>query len=95
MTEFSEKIRELQDEVGKIIVGQDNLKRDIIVALFAGGHILLEGAPGLAKTRTVSTFSEALNLKFQRIQFTPDLLPSDLVGAKIYDPEAKSFEIKK
>ena len=95
MTEFSEKIQELQDEVGKIIIGQDNLKRDIIVALFAGGHILLEGAPGLAKTRTVSTFSDALSLKFQRIQFTPDLLPSDLIGAKIYDPEAKEFSVKK
>ncbi len=95
MKEFAEKMKELQEEVGKIIVGQDDLKRDIMVALFAGGHILLEGAPGLAKTRTVSTFSDALGLKFQRIQFTPDLLPSDLIGAKIYDPEAKQFEVKK
>ncbi len=95
MKEFAEKMKELQEEVWKVIVGQDDLKRDIMVALFAGGHILLEGAPGLAKTRTVSTFSEALSLKFQRIQFTPDLLPSDLIGAKIYDPEAKIFEVKK
>ena len=95
MTRFAEKMQELQDEVGRVIVGQENLKRDIVVALFAGGHILLEGAPGLAKTRTVSTFSQALSLKFQRIQFTPDLLPSDLIGAKIYDPEAKQFSVKK
>ncbi len=95
MIEFSQKIQELQDEVGKVIVGQENLKRDIIVALLAGGHILLEWAPGLAKTRTVSSFSQALKLSFQRIQFTPDLLPSDLVWAKIYDPELKEFQVKK
>ncbi len=95
MSDISEKIQALYDEVGKIIVGQEDLKRDIVVALLAGGHILLEGAPGLAKTRTVSAFSDALKLGFQRIQFTPDLLPSDLIGAKIYDPEAKVFEVKK
>ena len=95
MTEFANKIQLLQEEVGKVIVGQEKLKRDIIIALLAGGHILLEWAPGLAKTRTVSTFSQALKLDFQRIQFTPDLLPSDLIGAKIYDPEAKQFEVKK
>lgn len=95
MTYFSEKMVELQAEVWKVIVGQNDLKRDIIIALLSRGHILLEGAPWLAKTRTVSTFSEALSLRFQRIQFTPDLLPSDLVWAKIYDPAAKMFEIKK
>ena len=79
MTDFADKIKILEEEVGKVIVGQENLKRDIIVALLAGGHILLEGAPGLAKTRTVSSFAEALKLSFQRIQFTPDLLPSDLI----------------
>lgn len=89
------KIWQLLDEVGKVIVGQDNLKRDIVIALLSGGHILLEWAPGLAKTRTVSSFSQALKLDFQRIQFTPDLLPSDLIWAKIYDPDAKSFEVKK
>lgn len=95
MIDFSEKIEALQDEVSQVIVGQQDLKRDIVVALLAGGHILLEWAPGLAKTKTVSTFSRALSLSFQRIQFTPDLLPSDLIGAKIYDPEAKQFEVKK
>lgn len=95
MQNFQNKIQELLDEVGKVIVGQDNLKRDIVIALLAGWHILLEWAPGLAKTRTVSSFSDALRLDFQRIQFTPDLLPSDLIGAKIYDPDAKMFEVKK
>ncbi len=95
MTEFSQKIQELQDEVGKVIVGQEDLKRDIVIAMLAGWHILLEGAPGIAKTRTISTFSQALKLAFQRIQFTPDLLPSDLIGAKIYDPELKEFQVKK
>lgn len=90
-----QKIQELKQEVGKVIVGQENLKRDIIIALLAGGHILLEGAPGLAKTKTISTFARSLSLSFQRIQFTPDLLPSDLIGAKIYDLDAKLFEVKK
>lgn len=95
MQEFSEKIELLLEEVWKVIVGQDNLKRDIVIAMLSGWHILLEGAPGLAKTRTVNSFAESLKLDFQRIQFTPDLLPSDLVGAKIYDPQAKIFEVKK
>lgn len=95
MQDFQEKIQALLDELGKVIVGQDNLKRDIVIAMLSGGHILLEGAPGLAKTRTVNTFAQALKLDFKRIQFTPDLLPSDLIGAKIYDPEAKIFEVKK
>ncbi len=95
MQEFSEKIQLLLDEVGQVIVGQESLKRDIVIAMLAGGHILLEWAPGLAKTRTVNCFAQALKLDFQRIQFTPDLLPSDLVGAKIYDPDLKEFSIKK
>lgn len=95
MQEFSEKIQLLLDEVGQVIVGQESLKRDIVIAMLAGGHILLEWAPWLAKTRTVNSFAQALKLWFQRIQFTPDLLPSDLVGAKIYDPDLKEFSIKK
>jgi len=74
MIEIAQKIQELQDEVWKIIVGQENLKRDIVVALLSGGHILLEWAPWLAKTRTISSYAQALKLSFQRIQFTPDLL---------------------
>jgi len=95
MQEFSKKIQLLLDEVGQVIVGQESLKRDIVISLLSGGHILLEWAPWLAKTRTVSSFAQALKLWFQRIQFTPDLLPSDLVGAKIYDPDVKEFSTKK
>lgn len=95
MQEFSEKIQLLLDEVGQVIVWQESLKRDIVIAMLAGGHILLEWAPWLAKTKTVNSFSDALKLGFQRIQFTPDLLPSDLVWAKIYDPDLKEFSIKK
>lgn len=95
MQDFQDKIQQLLDEVGRVIVGQENLKRDIVIAMLSGGHILLEWAPGLAKTRTVSVFSDALRLDFSRIQFTPDLLPSDLIGAKIYDPDAKEFQVKK
>lgn len=95
MNDFSEKINLLKKEIDSVIVGQENLKRDIQIALFSWGHILLEWAPGLAKTRTAKVFSEAMNLDFQRIQFTPDLLPSDLIGAKIYDPDAKEFRVKK
>jgi len=95
MKEFSDKVQLLLDEVGQVIVGQESLKRDIVIAMLAGGHILLEGAPWLAKTRTVNCFANALRLDFQRIQFTPDLLPSDLVWARVYDPDIKEFVIKK
>jgi len=95
MPEFQEKIQALLDEVWQIIVWQEEVKRDIVIAMIAGWHVLLEWAPWLAKTRTIKSFSEALRLSFQRIQFTPDLLPSDITGAKIYDPDAREFEIKK
>jgi len=88
-------LQEVLSEVKKVIVGQDNLLRDILIVLLCEWHILLEWAPWLAKTLTVNTFSEVLNLAFSRIQFTPDLLPSDLIGAKIYDPAAKKFEVRK
>ena len=89
------KLQEVLAEVQKIIVGQDDLLRDILISLLCEWHILLEWAPGLAKTLTVNTFAQVLSLTFSRIQFTPDLLPSDLIGAKIYDPEAKKFEVRK
>lgn len=90
-----EKIELLLEEVWKVIIGQDELKRDIVIALICGWHILLEGAPWLGKTRLIRAFSESLQLDYSRIQFTPDLLPSDIIGARIYDPDAKEFEIKK
>lgn len=92
--EYISKIEELKQEIKKVIVGQDLLVRDLLITLFCRGHILIEWVPGLAKTLTISTLSKALDLDFSRVQFTPDLLPSDLIGARIYTPETKEFYIK-
>ena len=82
-------------EVKKIIVGQDYLIERLLVGLLANGHILVEGVPGLAKTTAVKTLARALDTSFQRIQFTPDLLPADLIGTQIYEPKTGNFNIKK
>ena len=71
-------------EMNKVIVGQKHLIEDLLIGLLADGHLLLEGMPGLAKTLAISTLSDIIDAKFQRIQFTPDLLPSDIVGTMIY-----------
>lgn len=78
-----------------MVIGQDNLINRLLIGLFTGGHILLEGVPGLAKTKTVNALAKALRLSFQRIQFTPDLLPADLVGTMIYNQKSGDFEVKK
>ncbi len=83
--EYQQKIRQVFAEVGKVVVGQHYMINRLLIGLFTGGHILLEGVPGLAKTLTISTLSKVLHLHFQRVQFTPDLLPSDLVGTMIYN----------
>ena len=85
----------MREEVQKVIVGQRELIDRLLIALLTEGHLLLEGVPGLAKTLTVETLSAALNLSFQRIQFTPDLLPADIVGTMIYNPQEQSFSAKK
>ncbi len=90
-----EKIQAVIDEMGKVVVGQERLINRLLVGLFTGGHVLLEGVPGLAKTLTINTLAKILHLHFQRIQFTPDLLPSDLVGTMIYNPLKNEFEVKK
>ncbi len=90
-----EKARKIKGEVGKVIVGQDDMIEGIVVALLSDGHILLEGYPGLAKTITVKTVARVLDAKFQRIQFTPDLLPADLIGTLIYSQKDGNFAIKK
>ncbi len=89
------KIKQVFNEVGKVVVGQSYMVNRLLIGLFTGGHILLEGVPGLAKTLTINTLSKALHLDFQRIQFTPDLLPSDLIGTMIYNQNASVFEVKK
>ena len=82
-------------EMGKVIVGQKHLVENLMIALLANGHILLEGVPGLAKTLAISTLSKAVNARFSRIQFTPDLLPADVVGTLIYSQKKEQFEVHK
>lgn len=88
-------VKEVQKEIEKVIVGQNFIIDRILVGLLANGHILLEGVPGLAKTLTVKTLSQIVDAKFQRLQFTPDLLPADLIGTVIYNPEGREFTVKK
>jgi MoxR-like ATPase len=93
--EHQDKIKQVVDEVGKVVVGQEYMVNRLLAGLFTNGHILLEGVPGLAKTLTVSTLAQVLHLDFQRIQFTPDLLPADLVGTMIYNQREGDFQVKK
>lgn len=90
-----EKISRVANEVGKIVVGQEYMVNRLMVGLFTNGHVLLEGVPGIAKTLTVNTLADVLHLDFQRIQFTPDLLPADLIGTMIYNQKKAEFEVKK
>ena len=92
---YSEIIRGVLDEVEKVIVGQEKIVKKLVIAMMADGHVLLEGVPGLAKTRMVSTLADTINADFRRIQFTPDLLPADIIGTKIYDNKKDSFVTEK
>ena len=93
--EFQNKIKGAISEVAKIVVGQDYMINRLLIGLFTQGHILLEGVPGLAKTLTVNTLARVLHLDFHRVQFTPDLLPADLIGTMIYNQQTSKFEVKK
>ncbi len=102
ITELNEKIRKesefidiLLTEIGKVIVGQKPMVERLIIGLLSNGHILLEGVPGLAKTLAIKTLASSMKAKFQRIQFTPDLLPADLIGTMIYNQKDGNFAIKK
>jgi MoxR-like ATPase len=90
-----DKIKQVIDEVGKVVVGQSYMVNRLLIGLFTNGHILLEGVPGLAKTLTINTLAKVLDLDFHRIQFTPDLLPADLIGTMIYNQKEGVFEVKK
>ncbi|MCJ0743638.1 AAA family ATPase [Pedobacter montanisoli] len=85
-----EKVSSLKSEIQKVIVGQDTIIEEMLIALMAGGHCLLEGVPGLAKTLMVRTMSQALDLSFRRIQFTPDLMPTDIIGTEILEEDHSS-----
>jgi len=82
-------------EIGKVIIGQKSMVEKLMIGLLANGHILLEGVPGLAKTLTINTLAESIDAKFRRIQFTPDLLPADLIGTMIYNQQKQEFAVKK
>jgi MoxR-like ATPase len=94
VTEASAKLRTLLLEVKKVIVGQDLMLERILVALLSRGHILIEGVPGLAKTLAIKSMAEAIGASFKRIQFTPDLVPGDLIGTRIYNPKEARFEVE-
>ncbi|HHL33740.1 MAG TPA: MoxR family ATPase [Desulfobulbaceae bacterium] len=85
----------LKSEIGRVIIGQQHLIDRLLIGLLAGGHLLLEGLPGLAKTLAVKTLASAISTDFRRIQFTPDMLPADIIGTEIYNPRATGFEVKK
>jgi MoxR-like ATPase len=100
--EISEKVKQqshfvtqLHEAIGKVIVGQRYMIDRLLIGLLSRGHVLLEGVPGLAKTLTVKTLSDAIDTKFRRLQFTPDLLPADLIGTLIYNPRSGDFSVKK
>lgn len=92
---MNSKIVQLKKELAKAVIGQENMIEGLLIGLLCDGHILVEGVPGLAKTTTINALSLAIGLDSKRIQFTPDLLPSDIIGAQIYNPQDHSFSIKK
>ena len=92
---FQTQFADVKAEIAKIVVGQDALVHRLLIGLITGGHVLVEGVPGLAKTLLVRTLSQCLNASFSRIQFTPDMLPTDVIGTEIFNPRDASFSIKK
>src|SRR5262245_13189194 len=91
----SDALHRLRGEVAKVLVGQNEMVSRLLAALLAGGHVLLEGVPGLAKTTTIKALAQAIAVDFKRIQFTPDLLPADLVGTLVFNPREGSFTTRK
>ncbi|SFV70558.1 MoxR-like ATPase in aerotolerance operon [hydrothermal vent metagenome] len=91
---MSQIVQNIKTEISKVLVGQDKMVEGLLAGLLCRGHILLEGVPGLAKTTAVNALAKTLGLEFKRVQFTPDLLPSDIIGTEIYDPSNNSFKIK-
>ena len=91
----SQFVDQILAEMGKVVVGQQHMVERLLIGLLTGGHVLLEGVPGLAKTLTCKTLAQCLSMKFQRIQFTPDLLPADILGTQVYNPRDQTFSVKK
>lgn len=95
LTALSNAVQSIRDQIRKVIVGQDEMVRLIIAALLADGHVLIEGVPGVAKTLTAKLVASSLNVGFSRIQFTPDLMPSDVLGTPVFNPQEAKFEFRK
>jgi MoxR-like ATPase len=95
IAEESQVLKPLKEEIRKVIIGQDDMIDKILIGLLSGGHILIEGVPGLAKTLTVSTLAQSVSVDFKRIQFTPDMLPADLIGTMVYNQKTGQFQVKK
>src|SRR4051812_32792410 len=95
VSKLQSRFSTLKAEVGKVLVGQDEMLHRLLLGLIAGGHVLLEGVPGLAKTLVIRTLASALDGTFSRIQFTPDMLPGDVIGTQIYNPREGTYSIKK
>jgi len=88
-------LQNIKKEISKVIIGHEHLIDSMLISLITGGHLLVEGVPGIAKTKSVLTLAKTIGLDFKRVQFTPDLLPSDITGIEIYNPKTNEFEIKK
>lgn len=95
LTELNVAVNAIRSEIKKVIIGQDEMVRLLITALLADGHVLIEGVPGVAKTLTAKLVAKSVNVGFSRIQFTPDLMPSDVLGTPVFNPKEASFEFKK
>lgn len=94
LTQLSERVKKIKDEIGKVIVGQDAMIDLLITALMADGHVLIEGVPGVAKTLTAKLFSKIISVDFSRVQFTPDLMPSDVIGTSVFNLKSSAFEFR-
>jgi len=95
IAKFSETFNDLRNEVGRVLVGQETMVTRLLIGLLTGGHVLLEGLPGLAKTLTLRSLAAAIDTGFSRIQFTPDMLPADVIGTEIFNPKEASYQVRK
>ena len=95
LSQLSASVEKIKNEIAKVIVGQDAMVEMLIVAIFSKGHVLLEGVPGVAKTLTAKLLARSIDARFSRIQFTPDLMPSDVVGTSVFNPKNTEFEFRK
>src|SRR5438045_2903720 len=92
---LSQKMQSVKTEIGKCVIGQSQMIEQLLIALLANGHVLIEGVPGVAKTLTAKLLAKTIDAEFKRIQFTPDLMPSDIIGTSIFNSKTANFEFKK